>query len=61
MKEAKQQQHDISDRDRTLEHENEYYELKEHFLPFQTHSMKYNIILVGIPCTDEKEDTKVIL
>ena len=39
MKEAKQQQHDISDRDRTLEHENrylenEYYELKEHFLPF---------------------------
>ena len=47
MKEAKQQQqHDISDCVKTLEHENrylenEYYELKENCLRFQTHSMKY--------------------
>ena len=66
MKEAKQQQHDISDRVKSLEHENrylenEYYELKETYLRFQTHSMKYNIIFGGIPCTDEKEDTEVVL
>ena len=65
MKEAKQQ-HDISDRVKTLEHENrylenEYYELKASFLCFQTHSMKYNISYGSIPCTDEKEDTEVVL
>ena len=67
MKEAKQQQqHDISDRVKTLEHENRYlenenYELKENVLPFQTHSMKYSIMFGGIPCTDKKEDTEVVL
>ena len=66
MKEAKQQQHDINDRVKSLEHENrylenEYYELKENVQRFQTHSMKYNIIFGGIPCTDEKEDTEVVL
>ena len=41
--------------------ENEYYELKENDLRVQTHSMTYNIIRGGIPCTDEKQDTKFIL
>jgi chromosome segregation ATPase len=56
--------HNIEGRVRELERHNQYLEtenknLREYFLRLKTHSMKYNLIFVGIEQTQEYEEVLV--